>query len=108
MLQNMFDAVSPMHISGHRFRSAPTVVLFDTRTAFPSVSWEWKSAVLTACARTSSSAGRSSRRVSGFAAGFSRGTWRRGRFGRSFVVRALRASHLEPQGSLIAFARRPS
>lgn len=39
MTDNIYEAIAPMHIA-HLEESVPAIILFDIRTAFPSVWWE--------------------------------------------------------------------
>lgn len=41
MLSNIYEAIAPMHMARLVEDTVPAVVLFDTRAAFPRVSWEW-------------------------------------------------------------------
>lgn len=48
MMENVFEALAPMHVARQLQGSFPAVVFFDIRAAFPSVAWEWISVVLSA------------------------------------------------------------
>lgn len=39
MMENVFEALSPMHIARQFQGSVPAIVLFDISVAFPSVAW---------------------------------------------------------------------
>lgn len=124
MLDNVFEALAPMHVARLLEASAPAIVLFDIRSAFPSVAWQWIWKVTRAVSAPAwlitavqllyegsysdvVFAGEVSEHGFPIRRGILQGCLASGSLWAILfdpIVRALMAAHPEPRGSLTAFA----